>query len=258
MEQTLGGQGAKVRLLDVGSIRNPWRHDRIDATCIDPRPHPQHAERVEPLHMLAYFDKWRGGQARRGEEGKERQTSKRGERPEADGLAQRSAASPGYLAPGYFDCVALSMVLNCEGDARKRGRMLAASRDMLRPGGLLLVSLPRACLDNSRFCSQRILLGQMRRLCFKGLRVVHTSRLSLLVFKRRNDVAECDDGGEQEQGGRGEQDLPTGGATASPQSRDSAEAAPSVQEPRPGRGPITNVKRPLRTGQGRNNFRIDF
>ena len=79
------GDGPNASLLDVGSITNPWTGlESVDATCIDPRPHPQHAGRVVPQDMLEYFGSWqRGGQ-------------------------------------GPFDCVALSMVLNCEGDAQKR------------------------------------------------------------------------------------------------------------------------------------------
>ena len=53
-----------------------------------------------------------------------------------------------------FECVALSMVLNCEGDAVRRGAMIMGAVEMVREGGLILISMPKACLDNSRFCSQ--------------------------------------------------------------------------------------------------------
>jgi hypothetical protein len=74
-----------ISLLDVGSITNPWTGlESVDATCIDPHPHPQHGRHVVPQHMLDYFDSWqRAGQ-------------------------------------GRFDCVALCMVLNCEGDPLNR------------------------------------------------------------------------------------------------------------------------------------------
>jgi hypothetical protein len=95
-----------------------------------------------------------------------------------------------------------------------RGLMIRAAHELTRAGGLILIALPRACLFNSRFCSQRILLGtctcahprshtrththththtnppihtlwtgQLKRLSLKALRVVNTARLSLLVLQ---------------------------------------------------------------------------
>ncbi len=52
-----------------------------------------------------------------------------------------------------FDVVVLSLVVNFEGDPRRRGEILRAARDLLKEGGagLLYFVLPRACLDNSRY-----------------------------------------------------------------------------------------------------------
>jgi len=50
-----------------------------------------------------------------------------------------------------YDVIALSLCLNFVGDSKKRGEMLYKSCKMLRPGGLLYVVLPRACVENSRY-----------------------------------------------------------------------------------------------------------
>ena len=54
----------------------------------------------------------------------------------------------------------------------RRGQMLEAGVAMLRTGGLLLVSLPKACFENSRFYTRSIFLGQMRSLGLKAHRVL--------------------------------------------------------------------------------------
>ena len=59
-----------------------------------------------------------------------------------------------YRAPQTgFDVVVLSLVVNFEGDPRKRGDMIRAARALLAPTGLGLVFfvLPLACVENSRF-----------------------------------------------------------------------------------------------------------
>ena len=126
-DQLAGAVGSSqvCRLLDVGSVKNVWRATPgVEAVCIDPFPA---GKGVLKMHILEYYSRlW----------------PKRGSKP-------------------AFDCVALSMVLNCEGDSSRRGLMLKASVEMARPGGLILVALPRACLHNSRFCSQRVFLGQV-------------------------------------------------------------------------------------------------
>ena len=119
------GSGKICRLLDVGSVKNGWRATPgVEAVCVDPFPV---GSGVLKMHILEYYSR----------------------------LWPQRGSTPA------FDCVALSMVLNCEGDSLRRGLMLKACADMTRAGGLILVALPRACLHNSRFCSQRVFLGQV-------------------------------------------------------------------------------------------------
>jgi hypothetical protein len=42
------------------------------------------------------------------------------------------------------------------------------------------------CLFNSRFCSQSMFVGQLKRISLKALRFVNTARLSLLVLQKRS------------------------------------------------------------------------
>ena len=100
----------------------------------------------------------------------------------------------------------------------RRGQMLEAGVAMLRTGGLLLVSLPKACFENSRFYTRSISLGQMRRLGLKAHRVLQTNALALVTCRRL--------------------DASKRGHTA-------------TQE-------LSSIKRPIRLGQGRNNFRVVF
>jgi 25S rRNA (adenine2142-N1)-methyltransferase len=71
----------------------------------------------------------------------------------------------------------LSMVLNCEPSPERRGTMLRLAARALRKGGLLLLALPRACVDNSRYCSRREMLLLTRTLGLRALRVSASARL---------------------------------------------------------------------------------
>ena len=63
-----------------------------------------------------------------------------------------------------FDVVVLSLVVNFVPDPRKRGDMLRQAASLLRPGGLLFLALPLACVENSRYC-RRSLLAAMLKVC---------------------------------------------------------------------------------------------
>ncbi|EKX50396.1 hypothetical protein GUITHDRAFT_103629 [Guillardia theta CCMP2712] len=86
-----------------------------------------------------------------------------------------------------FDCIALCLVLNFEGDPKLRGKMLIAATSMLRDRGILLFSLPRSCTSNSRFCTKEILLGQLKAIGLKALRAKSTTKLSLWVLQKRKE-----------------------------------------------------------------------
>ena len=112
---------APCRLLDVGSISNPYTVvEGLSAVCVDPYPR---GSGVEPLRMLQYLDQWR-----KGREGSEKNKRIKSAGDEARGRGEgREGGDGGEGGRGgegdrrhEFDCVALSMVLNCEGDALRR------------------------------------------------------------------------------------------------------------------------------------------
>ena len=51
----------------------------------------------------------------------------------------------------FYDVVVLSLVLNFVGDPRKRGEMLRKAAKLLKNDGLLFLILPLACVKNSRY-----------------------------------------------------------------------------------------------------------
>jgi hypothetical protein len=109
---------APCRLLDVGSMSNPYMGvEGLSALCVDPYPR---GSGVEPLHMLQYLDQWRKGREVSGGE-----KTKKSAGDEARGRGKGKEGVEGGRGGGgggrhEFDCVALSMVLNCEGDALRR------------------------------------------------------------------------------------------------------------------------------------------
>mmetsp|Transcript_16400 Transcript_16400/g.25457 ORF Transcript_16400/g.25457 Transcript_16400/m.25457 type:complete len:136 (-) Transcript_16400:183-590(-) len=74
-----------------------------------------------------------------------------------------------------------------EGNPNKRGQMLAAAAGMVKKGGLLFLSLPKACILNSRYCNPEYVKALARSLCLKILRVKYTNKLALWVFQKRSN-----------------------------------------------------------------------
>jgi 25S rRNA (adenine2142-N1)-methyltransferase len=86
-----------------------------------------------------------------------------------------------------FDAVVLSLVLNFQGDPRRRGDMIALAADdrLLRVGsGLLFVALPSASLDNSRYCDEEHLIRLCKTLCLEVVERKRSAKLTLLCFRR--------------------------------------------------------------------------
>eukprot|EP00727_Mastigamoeba_balamuthi_P011169 m51a1_g6675 hypothetical protein (265) ;mRNA; r:210064-210906 len=84
------------------------------------------------------------------------------------------------VPPPRYDVVVASLVINFEGDPAKRGQMLLRARDLAQEdGGIVIVVLPRACFDNSRYMTH----GLFEEMCAKlGLSVVQTSSSPKLAF----------------------------------------------------------------------------
>jgi 25S rRNA (adenine2142-N1)-methyltransferase len=83
-----------------------------------------------------------------------------------------------------FDALILSLVLNFQGDPRKRGDMLALAADERLLTGLLFLALPSASLDNSRYCDEEYLILICKTLCLELVERRQSAKLTLLTFRR--------------------------------------------------------------------------
>jgi len=90
-----------------------------------------------------------------------------------------------------FDAIVLSLVLNFQGDPRRRGDMLALAADarLLRAGGLVYVALPSASLDNSRYCDEDHLIQVCETLGLKLVEKKRSAKLALLAFQQTSGDA---------------------------------------------------------------------
>jgi 25S rRNA (adenine2142-N1)-methyltransferase len=90
-----------------------------------------------------------------------------------------------------FDAIVLSLVLNFQGDPRRRGDMLALAADarLLRSGGLVYVALPSASLDNSRYCDEDYLIQVCETLGLKVVERKRSAKLALLAFQQTSGHA---------------------------------------------------------------------
>ncbi len=57
---------------------------------------------------------------------------------------------------GSFDCIVCSMVLNCVTTPEERGTMLTLLYKQLRPGGLCFFTIPKLCLNQSKFMNRTL------------------------------------------------------------------------------------------------------
>ena len=71
----------------------------------------------------------------------------------------------------YYSTIVLSLVVNFVGNAKARGDMLHKACELLRPNGLLFFVLPSACVDNSRYLDQALLLRILDKCGFCDLNV---------------------------------------------------------------------------------------
>lgn len=84
-----------------------------------------------------------------------------------------------------FDVVVLSLVLNFVSSPRARGRMLDLARRICSPRGRLYVTLPIACLDNSRYCNEEFMTSMLSEVGWTTTTVSRTARLVRLVCDAR-------------------------------------------------------------------------
>ncbi len=102
--------------------------------------------------------------------------------PQADGIIKADLIE--YLpgARAVYDAVVLSLCVNFEGDAQKRGRMLAKAATLTRPGGRIYLVLPLACVSNSRYMKHGRIVAMMKALGCGDHSVTKTSKLAMYIF----------------------------------------------------------------------------
>lgn len=83
-----------------------------------------------------------------------------------------------------FDVLSLCLVLNFVGEARQRGAMLWKAAAHLRPGGLLAVVIPRACVDNSRYCTDTLFRSALTHVGFSVETADHSRGLARYIARR--------------------------------------------------------------------------
>ncbi len=92
-------------------------------------------------------------------------------------------ALPCDAAECVFDVVVLSLVLNFVGDAAARGDMVyKAARHHLPVGGMLVVVLPLACVDNARFCDEATLTALLAACGLQTLRAHRSKSLFYAAY----------------------------------------------------------------------------
>jgi 25S rRNA (adenine2142-N1)-methyltransferase len=92
-----------------------------------------------------------------------------------------------------FSTVVLSLVVNFVGSAGARGDMLKKASELLRPQGLLFFVLPAACVDNSRYLDQSLLLAILKACGFDDLVVSRSNNGRLWrCIGRKHSSPICD------------------------------------------------------------------
>lgn len=154
------GGGDTLSLLDVGAIVHRFgerctaggRSVKLAATSIDLN--PSTCERGQKVIKADFFD----------------------------------FASERIREGARYDVVCLSLCINFEGSAKKRGEMVRLAGRLLKDGGYAMIVLPKACLDNSRYCDESI-MHEVMQVC--GIKVAHTDssqKLWRCVGRRTGDV----------------------------------------------------------------------
>lgn len=87
-----------------------------------------------------------------------------------------------------YDVVVLSLVINFEGDAGRRGDMLKLCTKIVKKQGFLFIVLPLPCVKNSRFLNKELFLSMTECLGF-AVRSEHCSkRLYFVMLENNNNV----------------------------------------------------------------------
>lgn len=80
-----------------------------------------------------------------------------------------------------FDIVVLSLVVNFVGTPAKRGEMLRRSAELIREGGHLFLVLPKACVVNSRYMDDELLIEILTSLNLRLVMNKHSTKLAFCM-----------------------------------------------------------------------------
>lgn len=87
-----------------------------------------------------------------------------------------------------FDVVVLSLVVNFEGDIRKRGDMLRKCQELIVDQGYVFIVLPLPCLKNSRYLNEGLFVSMMKSLGFDDCARHNSTKLSFFMFRKTRQV----------------------------------------------------------------------
>ena len=87
-----------------------------------------------------------------------------------------------------YDVIVMSLVINFEGDVRKRGDMLRKCEKLITDQGYLFIVLPLPCLKNSRYLNKGHLISMMDSLGFEVCVTHNSKKLSFFMF---NKTGQC-------------------------------------------------------------------
>ncbi|XP_078368811.1 uncharacterized protein LOC144652610 [Oculina patagonica] len=87
-----------------------------------------------------------------------------------------------------YDVVVMSLVINFEGDIRKRGDMLRKCRELVVDQGYLFIVLPLPCLNNSRYLNEELLISMLGSLGFDICTRHSSKKLSFFMFRKTHQV----------------------------------------------------------------------
>eukprot|EP00118_Oscarella_pearsei_P002387 m.10433 g.10433 ORF g.10433 m.10433 type:complete len:237 (+) comp22294_c0_seq2:145-855(+) len=105
--------------------------------------------------------------------------------PHKTGIMKRDFLSMNATVDGSFDVIVLSLVLNFEGDAEKRGKMLQIAGDLLHSSsGHLFVVLPKACITKSRYLTDAHFRSILQAIGFELVTQHFSRKLALYMFKK--------------------------------------------------------------------------
>ena len=87
-----------------------------------------------------------------------------------------------------YHVVVVSLVVNFEGDIRKRGDMLRKCPKLMVDQGYLFIVLPLPCLDNSRYLNEELFVSMLASLGFDVCACHSSKKLSFFMFRKTRQV----------------------------------------------------------------------